>query len=243
MRQLGEIYAINHLVPFKECTKVDNITMYVALTLKLRKMLGHGDTDAGKEREAAELFYHQMARHCPNATWQNIVDACEDRIINENRPNVTPVNVVKWAKNHYDCLPKKTPRHEDKRISAPVDAPEEFYHERYMCALAQWAHGQQVWDVNSFAYEYLIRTGKITEDVPTKDIERVKELAEQYVAREASKVQRGKAPFIWGLHSANNKTHMAAAKHARLLLYFEQTQDASVTRTMLEKPKTLLGYV
>ena len=241
MRQLGKVYELVHQRMVCECTANENRAMYNALTLKLRKILGHGDLEDEKELEQAAIFYELSAKHIPKVKWMQVVDACEDRVINENRVHITPANVIKWAKNHYECLPKKTPAYNSNQISAPHEAPDGFYFDRYLHCLAQWAHGHEVWDINHFAYDFLVREGRIEGDVTAAEQERVNDLATHYIKREEGRVARGESPLVWALHKAQHGVMKSAIKHARLINYFETNEDKQKQKESLPAPTSKLG--
>jgi len=247
---MAHIYAQVHTKMIKECSMQENTDAAMALLGKLYTMTKRFDLENVDQSKAVEmmgdatLIVEQLAKHCPAITWKAVVDACEERIYEDARPRITPVNIVRWCRNHYAIMPKPKPVY--KHVEAPVEASLEELEKRYHCCLALWAHGKRVWDIGNLAYMYLIRTGKLPIEPTVEELQQMERYVKAAIEAEKSESkERERAGFgsiAVAMHKAQFGIKETIIKGARLLNYIENHENKQELAQKLHAPTSILGY-
>jgi hypothetical protein len=250
MRNMAPIYAQVHTKMIKECSMQENTDAAMAVLGKLYTMTKRFDLENADQAKAMEMMgdaviiVEQLAKYCPNITWKAVVDACEERVYEDARPRITPVNIVRWSRNHYAVMPK--PKVAYQEIAAPVEASLQALELRYQCCLALWAHGKRVWDVGHLAYMYLLRTGRLPSEPTVEELQQMEPYVRAAISAEKSESkERERAGFgsiALAMHKAQFGIKETIIKGARLLNYIEKHEDKQKLQEELPAPSSILGY-
>jgi hypothetical protein len=251
MRNLPAIYQHVHTKQVRDCTMEQNIEASMALLGKLYTMTKRSGAEDGSSRQAlemaadAQLITEQLAKHVPAITWKAIVDACEERIYEDARPKISPVNIVRWCKSHYAIMPKPKQAAYGE-VQAPVEASIEALKERYTACLRLWAHGKQVWDVGALALQYLVKSGKLPAEPTPTELSQMEPYVKAAIAREQSERKdrslSGFDAFIVNKHNQQFGIKDSIIKHSRLINYIEKHENKQELSQKLPAPKSLLGH-